>query len=661
MSTVEWATGGPDLGTDLPGARAAVRLGAWCEAVVYALLVPSHLVVLDGDARWVMAVTAAVTAVVTALTAIAAGRVTDDRRLRPLLVVVGVAPLVNSILHIAVTRELQQTVLVMLVVVAIGAVAVNRAQAVGLIAAGCVAWALVVVLRDARPSDQLVDHAFQLALACVLAGAVFSIRSHVIGRLLAAQQVLAEQGRDLAELRSQAVSDLDRLRALFEGSPLGLSLSDEDRRFIEVNPALCRLVGVPAADLLGRTSEAVVHPDEHAQIQGAVAALGDRPDGVAELESRYVRPDGETVWVWLTLTRVRGPEGQTWTLAHVQDVTERKRAEQRLQRSLEALEGARDVAHAVERGEDPRPVVLASAVKVAEASSAHFFEPRDRDRLAVTASYGDRDLRGTEVLLADPSMTAQVWRTGQVAIVEDARSDPRMNVHLVERSNASSVMWAPALVDDEVVAVVSIVWPQRRPVSDLERAAVQTLVAEAGLAIMSERMRKVLERSSRTDPLTGLLNRRGWDATVGRVLADRRRSGDDLAVALLDFDHFKAFNDEHGHLAGDEALRSFGEALSATRRAQDVVARWGGEEFAVLLPGSDAEGARTALERLRRCVPPGLTCSAGYTLVVGGESLEDAMQRADDALYAAKDAGRDRVRYAAPVAAVVGARSAQPS
>ena len=148
------------------------------------------------------------------------------------------------------------------------------------------------------------------------------------------------------------------------------------------------------------------------------------------------------------------------------------------------------------------------------------------------------------------------------------------------------------------------------------------------------------------DPLTGLPNRRTWDDRLPVALQTAARTKLPLAIAVLDLDHFKAYNDEYGHQAGDELLATAGTAWGSTLRAIDLLARWGGEEFALLLPATDAPAARLVLDRLQQVMPEGQTFSAGFTIVhVQPSELPDPlalMLAADRAMYAAKAAGRGR-------------------
>jgi diguanylate cyclase (GGDEF)-like protein len=181
----------------------------------------------------------------------------------------------------------------------------------------------------------------------------------------------------------------------------------------------------------------------------------------------------------------------------------------------------------------------------------------------------------------------------------------------------------------------------------------------AALATLRQRdgLEAELAAAARHDPLTGLPNRTGFTESASAALAAVARDGRPVVGAMLDIDHFKAINDGWGHAAGDAVLREVATAMRGALRPGDVLARVGGEEFALLLLGVDTEGARPLLERLRAAaamVPhPGapkrrVTLSAGLAPVqgLGLAALENGLRSADGALYAAKAAGRNRVMVA---------------
>ena len=170
------------------------------------------------------------------------------------------------------------------------------------------------------------------------------------------------------------------------------------------------------------------------------------------------------------------------------------------------------------------------------------------------------------------------------------------------------------------------------------------------------RVRLKLASMVLTDPLTGCLNRRGLDQALAREIARASRAGSNLALLALDLDHFKEINDTYGHIAGDVVLRQVGALLAQTARAGDMVARTGGEEFTVLLPDTDADGAYHSGLRICETVRTHafmvngkrlhLTISVGVvsSTAIGGDAVgTNLKEHADEALYTAKRAGRDRV------------------
>jgi diguanylate cyclase (GGDEF)-like protein/PAS domain S-box-containing protein len=179
-----------------------------------------------------------------------------------------------------------------------------------------------------------------------------------------------------------------------------------------------------------------------------------------------------------------------------------------------------------------------------------------------------------------------------------------------------------------------------------------TDVAEHKLKLEAANRR--LEAVSRLDSLTGLFNRGYWDECLRQEFARYRRMPRDSSLVLFDVDHFKAINDEHGHTAGDEVLRQLGRLLNETLRSTDIVGRYGGEEFAIILPDTAAANARIMAEHLRQNVsalqiphepaPLRITVSIGIAAIT--DDMPDAktwVMLADQALYRAKADGRDRI------------------
>ncbi|MGE0188404.1 MAG: GGDEF domain-containing protein [Steroidobacteraceae bacterium] len=169
-----------------------------------------------------------------------------------------------------------------------------------------------------------------------------------------------------------------------------------------------------------------------------------------------------------------------------------------------------------------------------------------------------------------------------------------------------------------------------------------------------------LQNEAVTDPLTGLRNRRGFTVALEQLFSDGPDAFINCAIMIADIDHFKKVNDSYGHLFGDQVLRTAAQALKSVVKGRDVVARFGGEEFIILLPNTPEQGAFALAEQLRNTFAKGrirrsnsneyidtVTISIGVAKPLPGESLEQVIDRADKALYRAKQEGRNCVRIAA--------------
>jgi len=193
-----------------------------------------------------------------------------------------------------------------------------------------------------------------------------------------------------------------------------------------------------------------------------------------------------------------------------------------------------------------------------------------------------------------------------------------------------------------------------RQTQDLERQT-SAVGERISLALANLRLREVLRGQSIRDPLTGLFNRRFMEESLERELRRAMRAKQQVALLMLDIDHFKRFNDTFGHQAGDALLRALGKLLRESTRGQDVVCRYGGEEFAFVLAGASFDAAQKRAEFLREDIKQlnvqyGGQLLGAVTLSIGiavfpehGDSAEHLLKAADDALYRAKEGGRDRI------------------
>jgi diguanylate cyclase (GGDEF)-like protein len=311
------------------------------------------------------------------------------------------------------------------------------------------------------------------------------------------------------------------------------------------------------------------------------------------------------------------------------------------------LEAVSEVARQLATQSDPRAVgraICSAAVTTAGASVAVLWRPSVAgDALQAGAAAG-ADVEGIHLPFVTPA-------SGSIKVFTSAedrfeRLDKSSAHELGPAFVAGAALWEPVLKEEgAAVGVLAVYWrDQLEHVGSETQRAVRLLALEAAIAIDRGELLGRLEIAARTDDLTGLLNRRAWDEELGRELARADRSGAALCVAILDLDRFKQFNDTHGHQAGDRFLKQLAGAWRQNLRTGDILARLGGEEFALALPGTNLEHSQQMLDRLREALPEHQTCSAGVCQWDGSETAEQLTARADTLLYAAKAAGRNRVR-----------------
>lgn len=202
----------------------------------------------------------------------------------------------------------------------------------------------------------------------------------------------------------------------------------------------------------------------------------------------------------------------------------------------------------------------------------------------------------------------------------------------------------PKVLESKVDAFVAL-YLQRKSVQDQKDDCQRLLRANQRMAAELVRAHEQAVQAAFTDELTGVPNRRHILKLAEAALTDPRRHSQPVCLALLDLDHFKKINDGHGHATGDAVLRHFCEHTQAHLRSGQAMGRLGGEEFLLLLPGTELAEARTALERVRHTLQPhtgvSYTFSAGVALARPDEVLSAVLDRADRALYRAKHRGRD--------------------
>lgn len=319
--------------------------------------------------------------------------------------------------------------------------------------------------------------------------------------------------------------------------------------------------------------------------------------------------------------------------------SERRRVQEFGQRFGAALASTHDVAGLLE-------IVVDSAVQLARAQGARLLvadegtdvlvEQLRRGELGSAAGLLDAPVRYGE------GIEGRALQTRQAVIGDEPMP----------------LLAAPLVAEERVLGLLTLVGDPERPFGRDDAERVGSLVGQGAVAIENARLHRLIQKQAKTDPLTQLLNRREFEEQLAREVERAQRFGTPVGLVVLDLDDFKLINDRFGHLAGDGVLKAAAVAIRQCTREIDQPARWGGEEFAVILPHTGIDGAARLAERLRQAIaerqiptPDGrsvrVTASFGVAALPGsGATQVELTAAADDAVYRSKRAGKNRVSLA---------------
>ena len=305
--------------------------------------------------------------------------------------------------------------------------------------------------------------------------------------------------------------------------------------------------------------------------------------------------------------------------------------------------------------------ICETAVVVSSATDAALVRWR-ADEERGWLQYSTDGFRAEPRPLGTDSLVARACRDGLPMPLDDVARMTRPISLFSDSDDAwtrGSMAIVPLKLEDRVIGAIVIASPEREAIPQEEATNVGLLGAMAATSLEIVWEMEEVSRRARTDPLTGLYNRRHFDELLSQMIKQTDRFGDPVALILADVDHFKKVNDTWGHDAGDEVLQSLAETLRAGVRDADICARFGGEEFAIVLPKTTLQGAAELADRLRRQVeskpvvvneePIPVTISCGVACYPDGVITKEALfAAADRALYDAKSAGRNCVKSAVP-------------
>jgi diguanylate cyclase (GGDEF)-like protein/PAS domain S-box-containing protein len=463
------------------------------------------------------------------------------------------------------------------------------------------------------------------------------------------------------ELRSSEI----RYRRLFEAARDGIIILDGvSRKIIDVNPYMAELLGFSAAELLGQELWEIGLLKDKEASQGAFRDLLE--DGYIRYEHLPLQTkDGKQREVEF-VSNIYVEDNRRVIQCNIRDITARKDAEeirrkahaeltdlvaelQRRETEMQLLNRMNDLLQTCNTQEEAYKVIALLGGEIFPGQNGCIAVLQASGRyLETVARWGDE----APVEPTFPLEDCWALRRGSFHQI----IDPRVGLcrHFVHQME-TGYLCAPLAVQGEILGLLCLVGAPggRQRVSQQQLAVV---VGESiKLCLSNLKLREKLHALATRDPLTGLLNRRFLEDTLSRELHRALRRNSPLGVVMLDLDQFKRFNDTFGHDAGDSLLREVGQLLSEKLRKSDISWRYGGEEFLLILPDSSLADTQHRVEQICGLIKElkirhgdqlvgTITVSAGVASAPEhGSTAADLVRAADNALYAAKQAGRDRV------------------
>ncbi|WP_420467359.1 diguanylate cyclase [Panacagrimonas sp.] len=473
--------------------------------------------------------------------------------------------------------------------------------------------------------------------------------------------------------RAETAASEHRFRLIFENAPMGLAMVGLDGQLLDVNTSLCRLLGYTEKELLGKSFQEITHPDDLDADLENVKLLTDGKAKSYRMEKRYFHSLGQEVLAQLDVVVLHDPQGRPQQfISQVMDVGVRLRAERelrdyalRLEKGLATLKRQNeeisllgDLSTVMQTCESldemSAPISEFLGRMLLDYSGALYLTHSSRTFLELTAAFGPGPVQ------PETFSPAECWALRRE--LTHASGDAGLRcAHIKGAAKAKRTLCVQVSGQGSSLGVLYL-----EPVNakqgahdlddELHLTQLLNLVADRiGLAVANLALREKLLAQSVRDPLTNLVNRRYLEEVLPRELHLAEREQHSVALMMIDVDHFKKFNDDHGHEAGDKVLQQIAAQLSGSLRTSDIACRLGGEEFTLVLPRTSLDIAMLKAEEIRqgvaqlalrfRGIPLGpVTISVGVACFPDdAESIESLMEIADSRLYQAKQQGRNRV------------------
>jgi diguanylate cyclase (GGDEF)-like protein/PAS domain S-box-containing protein len=457
-----------------------------------------------------------------------------------------------------------------------------------------------------------------------------------------------------------------RLRDIQENAPLGMSLISLAGEWLEINHALCDILGYNKGELKKLSLQQLIYPDDYQDMIDAREKMRTGHIERIQSEQRYVHKNGHLIWVLTNESLLHDSQGTPlYFISQMQDISDRKKNElmvkelnektnlmltqlqqrefemsfiNKMNETLQTCQESHEAYSIIGNAANELFEQLDGGLAIADVTTHHFETMQE---------WGDN--RTLKRIISPKDCWA--LRTGHAYVVDSPKNS--LVCHHFESELEGGYMCIPQISQNGAIGLMVLMAPKGEVISSHQQQLANNFNDVIKLSLINIRLLEMLNEQSIHDPLTKLYNRRFLDETIPRELLRIDREGQHLCICMVDIDFFKRFNDDNGHEAGDEVLKLIGQLLLSNTRKNDIVCRYGGEEFVIIFIDTDLQAVIPKLQYICDKVRgervyfrgeslPQITISVGVAEAPAhGQTMKDILRAADEALYSAKQNGRD--------------------
>lgn len=463
-----------------------------------------------------------------------------------------------------------------------------------------------------------------------------------------------QQNKQLTKMNQALIEKENNLRLIHDNAPIGMAIVALDGKWLNVNNKLCEIVGFNKHELENLTMQDLTYQEDVDIDEDKKAKLLRGELSSYQIEKRYLHKNGQLIWILTNVSLVRNKENKPlYFISQIQNINDRKQNE----KIIAELSSMNETLQLCNDSTETYSIISNTARQLFfDLSGGLAIFNKDTNELETVTTWGDKPLLKSFFYYT----TCWGFRAGNVYTVNDPSKE-----HICQHFDSTppgGYVCMPLIVQNQTLGILSFNTSTPCMINSYQKHIINNFGEIVKLSLANIVLKEALRDQAIHDALTGLVNRHYLYEWLPKVLQHTIHTKNVLCLSMLDIDYFKHINDKYGHEAGDEVLAHIAKILKSNVRESDIACRFGGEEFVIVLIGTDIDHAKSQMEHIRNEIKnakmyvqnqslPQITVSIGIADAPRfGSTMAELLRIADASLYTAKASGRDRVVLAGSTA-----------